>query len=102
MSSLIRSLGSMVSRVLPRSSAGGSSGLTAGGLMGEQQQGTRVGFFFPSLFDVQTRQVRYGMEYQPSCVKRKRRHGFRARLKTRGGQKVLERRREKGRKYLSH
>ena len=39
--------------------------------------------------------------YQPSRIRRARRHGFRARMATRSGRALINRRRAKGRKRLS-
>jgi large subunit ribosomal protein L34 len=40
--------------------------------------------------------------YQPKIRRRARVHGFRARMKSKGGQNVIKRRRQKGRSVLAH
>ncbi|KAG8781846.1 hypothetical protein FRC15_008016 [Serendipita sp. 397] len=62
-----------------------------------------AGLLIPPSVGPLLQQVRHrGNEYQPSQRRRKRKHGFLARKRTKGGRAMLARRRAKGRKYLSH
>ena len=57
---------------------------------------------FSFLSFLQVRFITYGREFQPNHLKRKRKHGFLARQRSKSGRRILARRRLKGRKHLSH
>jgi len=60
-------------------------------------------FLVPSNIDtLQLRCARFGREYQPNNLQRKRKHGYLQRKRTAAGRKILEARKAKGRKWLSH
>ena len=56
----------------------------------------------PLITTLQCRLKCKGIEYQPNNYQRKRKHGYLKRQSTEAGRWILERRRRKGRKFLSH
>ncbi|AMD18923.1 HBR022Wp [Eremothecium sinecaudum] len=96
-----RTITSIVSSFSPISSLPqpGSSNLTfrpsAFASIGVPVVSTLLGF-------TQRRWKSRGNTFQPSTLKRKRRVGFLARARSRTGQNILKRRRDKGRWYLTY
>lgn len=91
---------------IPSTSMSCSPRFPSFGAIGSSVPNGGVGALIPELTSFpgasQKRWKSRGHTYQPSTLKRKRVNGFLARMKTRGGRKVIARRKTKGRWYLTH
>jgi large subunit ribosomal protein L34 len=104
MSALLRTAISTLSRFSPAATTSLLRPLTGSQLGNSLIRPNLTPIQLPSLLSQpqQVRFVTYGNEYQPSNIRRKRKHGFLARVRSATGRKVLKRRLHKGRKRLSH
>lgn len=92
-------LGLVSTRINSLQSVGMGSVLPGGGLQGVQ---TMQPMWSPLGQMAQRRWKSRGNTYQPSTLRRKRKFGFFARAKDKLKSKILKRRRDKGRWYLTH